>query len=143
MDTERQLMEQLQQLQKENKALEDRNKSLVESYKEVINEAFSQDIKMANFEKDRIKTVNNMIAEIYKAFSGTIHKFSDVVEHSNLDARRQFWTQLQESLSELSNNVSKQSQKHTTRATKDANKRIKDAEKFIKEINKNLEKVNS
>ena len=150
MDTEKQLMEQLHQLQEENQALlngskqiKARNREIVKSYKELINEAFAQDIKMANFEKDRVKTVNNMLADIYKAFSGTIHKFSDIVEHSSLNARKQFWNQLEEQLSELSKDVMKHSQKHTAKAIKDANKRIKESKKILRELNKNLEYVKS
>ena len=150
MDTEKQLMEQLQQLQEENLALlngskqiKARNRELVKSYKELLNEAFDRDMKMANFEKDRIKTTNDMLADIYKAFSGTIHKFSDIVEHSSLNARKQFWNQLEEQLSELSKNVMKHSQKHTAKAIKDANKRIDESKKILRELNKNLEYVKS
>ena len=150
MDTEKQLMEQLHQLQEENQALlngskqiKARNREIVKSYKELINEAFAQDIRMANFEKERIKTTNDMLADIYKAFSGIIHRFSDIVEHSSLDARKQFWNQLEEQLTELSKDVMKNSQKHSAKAIKDANKRIKDAKKVVSELNKNLEYINS
>jgi hypothetical protein len=150
MDTEKQLMEQLHQLQEENQALlngskqiKARNRELVKSYKEMINEVFDRDMKMTNFEKDRIKTTNDMLADIYKAFSGIIHRFSDIVEHSSLDARRQFWNQLEEQLSELSKDVMKQSQKHSAKAIKDANKRIEDSKKELREITKHLEYINS
>ena len=150
MDTEKQLMEQLHQLQEENQALlngskqiKARNREIVKSYKELINEAFAQDIRMANFEKERIKTTNEMLADIYKAFSGIIHRFSDIVEHSSLDARKQFWNQLEQQLTELSKDVTKHAQKHSAKAIKDANKRIKDAKKVVSELNKNLEYINS
>jgi uncharacterized phage infection (PIP) family protein YhgE len=150
MDTEKQLMEQLHQLQEENQALlngskqiKARNRELVESYKDVIGEAFAQDIRMANLEKDRTKATYDMLAGIYKDFSGTIRKFSDIVEHSSLDARRQFWKQLEEQLSELSKNITKEAQKHTTKAIKDANKRIEDSKEALSELTKNLEHIKS
>ena len=150
MDTEKQLMEQLHQLQEENQALlngskqiKARNRELVESYKEVIGEAFAQDIRMANFEKERIKTTNDMLADIYKAFSGTIHRFSDIVEHSSLDVRKQFWNQLEQQLTELSKDVTKHAQKHSAKAIKDANKRIKNSKEALSELNKNLEHIKS
>lgn len=150
MDTEKQLMEQLHQLQEENQALlngskqiKARNRELVESYKEIIGESSAQDIRMANFEKDLIKTTYDMLADIYKDFSGTIHKFSDIVEHSSLDARKQFWNQLEEQLSELSKDVTKHAQKHSVKAIKDANKRIKNSKEALSELNKNLEHTKS
>lgn len=150
MDTEKQLMEQLHQLQEENQALlngskqiKARNRELVESYKEIIGESSAQDIRMANFEKDLIKTTYDMLADIYKAFSGTIHKFSDIVEHPSLDARKQFWNQLEEQLSELSKDVTKHAQKHSVKAIKDANKRIKNSKEALSELTKNLEHIKS
>ena len=69
MDTEKQLMEQLHQLQEENQALlngtkqiKARNRELVKFVKGVLKDTFNNEIERVDFEKERVAKTNKVIA---------------------------------------------------------------------------------
>ena len=154
MDTEKQLMEQLQQLQEQNKellaganVLNARNKELVDFVKDILKDIFNNEIGHVDFEKERVAKTNKVIAETYKTFSGQIHRFSELVENMRGDkspeTTHMIWDKLKEFVSEQSKDAAKESQKATARGVKKANKQIKEAEEMYKELTEKFEKVNN
>ena len=154
MDTEKQLMEQLQQLQEENQALlngskqiKARNRELVEFIKGLLKDTFEKEIAHIEFEKSRIKRINDAISDAYKTFSGQIHDFGEIAENQREDKSpeltRIVWSKLKEFVSKQAKTATKHGQQTTARGVKDANKQIKEAEKMYEELSKKLEHINS
>ena len=154
MDTEKQLMEQLQQLQEQNKellaganVLNARNRELVKFIKDILKDIFNNEIGHVDFERERVAKTNKVIAETYKTFSGQIHRFSELVENmpgdKSLETTHMIWDKLKEFVSEQSKDAAKEGQKATARGVKKANKQIKEAEEMYKELTEKFEKVNN
>jgi len=154
MDTEKQLMEQLQQLQEENYALlngskqiKARNRELVKFVKGVLKDTFNNEIERVDFEKERVAKTNKVIAEAYKMFSGQIHRFSEVAKNMRGDKSPEIthmvWDKLNEFVSEQSKDAAKEGQKSIARGVKKANKQIKDAKEMYKELTEKFETVDS
>tara|TARA_R100000742_G_C4275690_1_gene96336 strand:+ start:1789 stop:2253 length:465 start_codon:yes stop_codon:yes gene_type:complete len=154
MDTEKQLMEQLHQLQEENQALlngskqiKARNRELVKFIKGLLKDTFDQQIAHIDFEKTRIKTVNDALSNAYKTFSGQLHGFGEIAENLSEDkspeVTRQVWSELKKFVTEQAKEVDKKSQQTTARSVKEANKQIKEAEKIYEELSKKYENINS
>tara|TARA_R100000152_G_C6758847_1_gene182756 strand:+ start:1009 stop:1473 length:465 start_codon:yes stop_codon:yes gene_type:complete len=154
MDTEKQLMEQLHQLQEENQALlngskqiKARNRELVTFMKDVLKELFQNEIAHIDFEKSRIKRINDALSNAYKNFSGQLHEFSEIAENLREDkspeVTRIVWSKLKEFVTEQAKEVAKQGQQTTAKSVKEANKQIKKAEKMYEGLSKKLENINS
>ena len=154
MDTEKQLMEQLHQLQEENQALlngskqlKARNKELVEFMKDVLKDTFENEIGRVEFEKNRVKTINEMLSNAYKKFSGQMHEFGEIAENMREDKSpeitRIVWSKLKEFVTEQSKEATRKGQQTTASCVKIANKQIKEAEKMYEELSKKLEHINS
>ena len=154
MDTEKQLMEQLQQLQEENQALlngskqiKARNRELVEFIKGLLKDTFENEIGRVEFEKNRVKTINEMLSNAYKKFSGQMHEFGEIAENMREDKSpeitRIVWSKLKEFVSKQAKTATKHGQQTTARGVKDANKQIKEAEKMYEELSKKYENLNS
>ena len=154
MDTEKQLMEQLHQLQEENQALlngskqiKARNRELVEFMKDVLKDTFENEIGRVEFEKNRVKTINDALSNAYKKFSGQMHEFSEIAENMREDkspeVTRIVWSKLKKFVSEQAKEATIRGQQTTARCVKEANKQIKEAEKMYEELSKKLENINS
>jgi len=151
MDTEKQLMEQLQQLQEENLALlngskqiKARNRELVTFIKGILKDIFNNEIGHVDFEKERVVKTNKVIAESYKTFSGQVHRFSEVAKDMHGDkSHHMVWDKVKEFVSEQSKSAAKEGQKAIARGVKKANQQIKEAEEMYKELTEKFEKVNN
>ena len=149
MDTEKQLMEQLQQLQEQNKellaganVLNARNKELVDFIKDILKDIFNNEIGHVDFERERVTKTNKVIAESYKTFSGQIHKFSEVAKDMRGDKSHEMvWDKVKEFVSEQSKSAAKEGQKAIARGVKKANQQIKEAEEMYKELTEKNEKL--
>ena len=154
MDTEKQLMEQLQQLQEENQALlngskqiKARNRELIEFIKGLLKDTFGKEIARIEFEKSRIKLINDTLSNTYKKFSGQLHEFGEIAENLREDKSpeitRIVWSKLKEFVTKQAKEVAKHGQQTTARSVKDANKQIKEAEKIYEELSKKYENLKS